>query len=78
MGLPSTSDHQNALLRLVCAEHGPWLLLHLPDGQYAPFWKQGIGTNNCIAVAEGRYADAVPMSDISRLKVVQYMATHGE
>ena len=78
MGRTSTPDHKDALLRLACGEYGLWLLLRLPDGKYGAFWKQGFDTDQCIAVAEGRYADALAFIDSSREKVEQYMTEPNE
>ena len=74
MGREATDEHKRELLKLVCGKSGPWMLLRLPNGMYGAFWYQGFETDHCIAVAEGRYLDALPLIAESRDLVEKYMA----
>lgn len=58
MGLSSTSEENTALLNMAVILDNPpldWIILHLPDGRYAAFWKQGLGGENTTAVMRGDY-----------------------
>lgn len=57
MGLSSTPEEDAELLRMAISEQPPldWLVLNLPDGRYAAFWRQGLGGEHTTAVVEGDY-----------------------
>lgn len=72
---PSEPHHKEALLRMARpCPYPEWMLLELPNGQFAAFWAQGFVSENCISVVEGRYLDgcAYCSSDING--VMDYMA----
>lgn len=67
------------LLRLVRpCPYPEWLLLELPNGLWAAFWAQGLESENCIAVAEGRFRDGCAYRSKNKERVLRYMAGRRE
>lgn len=75
MSLPAEPHEKEALLRLVRpCPYPEWMLLELPNGMWAAFWKQGFHGPHCTAMAEGRYRDACAYRSKDQDWVLRYMS----
>lgn len=52
MAIGSEPHHQQAVLSMVCGQNDWYFLLHIWDGRYAAFWRQGLEIEHGTAVAE--------------------------
>jgi hypothetical protein len=75
MTLPSEPHEKEALLRLARpCPYPEWMLLDLPNGMWAAFWKQGFDTANCSSVAEGRYREGCAYRSKDKDRVLRFMS----
>ncbi len=55
-----------------------WLMLELPNGKFAAFWKQGFDSVYCRLIAEGEYQGVISYQSRVKDRVLAHMAKHRE
>ena len=61
MGYSSSKEAKEAVLRLARpCPYPDWMLLELPTGQWAAFWKDGFDLDHAESIAEGDYSVCFP------------------
>lgn len=77
MGICCPVHHDDYVLSLSRACPFPeWLLLELPNGEWAAFWCQGIGGSRSTAIWEGNFDDACSFRHEDKFAVLRHMEQH--